>query len=130
MQAGKFRHLISLEQQVLGAVNEFGERLQTWVTIQSVWADVSPISPTRMTGVKEALLGGADTDSDIYTVTLYPVAGLTAGTWRFQYNGRTYDVLAARRTNDDATMMIFAGLGKLDGITDDTLHIVLDGGQL
>lgn len=117
MQAGKFRHLIALEQQVLAAPNGFGERVRSWVAVPpSVWADVTPISPTRMTGVKELLLGGADVDTDLYTITLYPIEGMTAGKWRFQYRGRLYDILAARQLNDDSTMTFFASLGLLDGV--------------
>lgn len=116
MQAGKYRHLITLEQRTVGAPDEFGARAVTWQARASVWASIAPVSLTRMSGAAEAIMAGSDNATDIYTIQIYAYPGIEPEGWRILYAGRRYDIKAVRPSNDDSITTLLAMVGNLDGL--------------
>ena len=116
MRAGKLRHLILLEENVASGTDAYGAPVTTWTPrgpATGVWAEVAPVSLTKMSGAKEMVAGGAETALDLVTVTLYPFPGIAPLTWRFTYKGRLYDIKAAREANDDSTLTFIAAVGAV-----------------
>ena len=117
MRAGTKRHPITLERQDTSGTDEYGSPVTTWVAQSpDVWASIEAPSAKTMRGAGEEVLGGAVIGVDLLEVTLYPVEGLEPVNWRFRWNGRVYDIRAARLSNDMTDLILLAMVGTSDGL--------------
>lgn len=114
--AGDKRHPITLQQKVKTGTNSLGEDTYGWQDVLQVWAAINPVSLRSMRGAKEMVRAGADTDMDIWEVTILPYPGLDS-TWRFTHNvtGLIYDIQAVRPNNDNSEVTMLALQGASNG---------------
>jgi len=40
MRTGRLRHRVTIQQPKAGSANEYGEIINTWTTLDTIWADV------------------------------------------------------------------------------------------
>lgn len=116
-RSGAKRHSITLERQDASGTDEYGSPVTAWVAVPpNVWASIEAPSAKTMRGAGEEVLAGAVTGVDLLEVVIYPVEGLEPVKWRFRWNGRVYDIKAARLSNDMKDLILLAMVGTSDGL--------------
>jgi head-tail adaptor len=114
------RHLVLL-QKAISTTDAYGDPAKVWTDqLPRVWASIDPISLTSMAGAREAIMAGAQTNEDIVVITLYPVPGIAAGSWRLLTDDGTddeqvYDLKATRKSNDASKLVFLATVGASNG---------------
>jgi head-tail adaptor len=113
MRAGRLRHLVSLEANLPGDPNDYGEVVPQWVVAGATWADISPVSLSGLRGAKEVLMGGAETNQDIVNITMHPRRDITItpDVWRVRYESHVYDVKAVRLNNIGDELVLVCAVG-------------------
>jgi len=104
MLAGQLRHRITIERATL-TQNAFGEQVQTWATLATVWARVEPI-----TGKERYAAMQTQSDIDNRILVRYQSA-LTAlaPNDRITWDSKTYDIRSVVNTEQrNIQLEIFA----------------------
>jgi len=104
MLAGQLRHRITIERATL-TQNAFGEQVQTWATLATVWARVEPITGKERFA---ALQTQSDVDSRILCRYYSTLAALAAND-RITWGSKTYDIRSVVNTEErNKELQIFA----------------------
>lgn len=105
MRAGRLRHRVTFQEKTL-TQNEYGEAIETWADMATVWASVSP------RGGREALTQAEETQTlrvDIRARSRDDVTPEMRATW----NGHTYDIEQVVRFDEAGRDMLAVGVEVL-----------------
>lgn len=103
---GALRHRITFESPAY-AKDSYGQAIASWTVETGAWAEISPLSAGRDTGVREAVIAGEEAAIDMVKARLRPVTGITPA-WRFTWNGSTYDIKGLHLNNLGDELVIYA----------------------
>lgn len=84
MRSGPLRHRITLQNRT-SSKDEFGQLVETWADLATVWGSVEPISGRELLSAQQTL--GEVT----HRIRTRYCAGITAAT-RILFNGRIFDI--------------------------------------
>jgi SPP1 family predicted phage head-tail adaptor len=113
MDIGRLNQRITVQQRTL-TLDGYGQELNTWTNVATVWANVKPISG------REKMRGMAIESQLTHTVLVrYREAFMppkTVDAYRINYEGRIFNITAARDLEEDREYIIFdCTEGSLDG---------------
>ena len=109
MRAGRLRHSIEI-QSPTGDQNTVGERVTNWSTVDTVRADIEPIS------VAEQLAAAQRQDSTSHKIRIRWHSSLAAmdASWRVKYGTRIFTIdgppMNIRERNREVVLMCTEGL--------------------
>lgn len=101
MQAGTLRHRVAI-QALTHTQNEYGEPVETWAAVGTVWAEV------RAAAGAERFVSGADQEQATIThmVTMRWFDGLSPVNHRLVWRERTLDVESVRKPGRREAMCV------------------------
>lgn len=113
MDIGRLNQRITVQQRT-ATLDSYGQELNTWNDVATVWANVKPISG------REKMRGMAIESQLTHTVAVrYRAAFMppkTVDAYRINYDGRIFNITAARDLDEDREYIIFdCTEGSLDG---------------
>lgn len=95
-----YNKLIAL-QSPAGARDSVGERTTTWTTVETVWADISPLS------VRDLIAAGQTQSEVSHRVKVRyssSIAGIDAS-WRVLYGSRVFVISGVRNLEEDSRVL-------------------------
>lgn len=92
MRAGRLRHRITI-QSVGTTYDDYGDLSDSWTTLASVWASISPVSGT------EEKIAGELTGVETHRIRIRHRSGVTAQN-RILFGARTFEIVSANNWNE------------------------------
>lgn len=97
MDIGKLRHRITF-QQLSNSKNEYGEPVEDWLDIKTVWAEIKPVSGKQFFAAKQI---NAEISHNVY---IRYRNGLSPS-MRIKFKERTFEILYIMNVNESNTLM-------------------------
>lgn len=116
MDIGRLNHRITVQRRS-ATLDGYGQELNAWTNIATVWANVKPLKSQRE---KEELRSFAVESELTHTVAVRYRASFmppkTVDAYRIVYNNRIFNIFGARDLDEDRQYIIFdCTEGSLDG---------------
>lgn len=92
MQAGKLRHRVTIQEQST-ARDTFGQRVDTWTTVATVWASVEPLQGREF-------LDGRSLEAEISLRVRMRYRSGVEPTMRLSWGGRIFEIVAITSTEE------------------------------
>ena len=113
VEIGRLNHRVTVQSRTT-TTDAYGQQLDTWSDLATVWANIKPI------GGRERLRAMAMESTLTHTVMVRYRAAFTPpilmGARRIAYQGRIFNIVAARDVDEGRTHIIFdCTEGSLDG---------------
>lgn len=94
MDAGRLDRRIVIKSRDAGT-NSFGEPVDTWTTLATVWANVAPVSDGERWRAGETLAAKACRFTIRYSATV----AVVDPTYQITYDGRVWDIQGVKEIN-------------------------------
>ena len=113
MRAGKLKHKIIVQARS-ATKDTYGQRVDSWTDIATVWADIRPIGGRERLAAKAYEAVMTHTVAVRYRAEFLPVT--TADSHRIVFGARTFQIVAAMDHEEARKMIIFDCVeGPADG---------------
>lgn len=113
MNIGRFDKRITIQSRS-ATLDAYGQEIDSWSDVASVWANVKPISGTEKLKAMQVDSILTHTVAVRYNETFMPPRKVDA--WRIVYNDRIFNITAAMDLNEERKYIIFdCSEGSIDG---------------
>lgn len=97
MDIGRLKHRITF-QKLQQTKNEYGEVLDNWLDVKTVWAEIKPVSGNQFFAAKQI-------NSEISHNVYIRYRSDLSPNMRIKYKERIFDMLYIMNVNEDNTLM-------------------------
>ena len=97
MDIGKLRHRI-IFQQLSNSKNEYGEPVEEWLDIKTVWAEIKPVGGKQFFAAKQI---NAEISHNIYI----RYRNSLSSSMRIKFKERIFEILYIMNVNESNTLM-------------------------
>lgn len=107
MQSGLLRQRLTIQQPSM-AQDSYGQTLNTWTDVATVWGEIVPISG------REMVIANAMQDSKTHSITIRYISGITPK-MRIKYGTRLFDIQSVLDENERHRTL---NLSCIEGLSD------------